>query len=379
MRILQISTAVPENEYSTDELVKAFPSQIPEAVRQNILNLGVSKRHLIYAVNSTSEPKVIISEKELSNLCVKACEQSIERANLSISNIGYFIATYDASPFLCPGLSSLLVRKLGFKPYIKHVNIQGMACAAFPTALELAKDHLNTHPEDYVLLCISGVNSYWFWNQVQGMKDVMETTKIGLLKDKRKRQMELKKWVATMEFFLFGDGIAGIILANKGEGLSVGKIVNVTNLKMKDSLAGYARLVASNEPFKFVFHSYLDKNLPKLGVQYTSVAFQKLFGKKAANKIDAIKKWAIHTGSKKILHKMSEHYHIPYEKLEESYKVLTEYGNLAGASLPFILKKIMSENKFTKNDLVSMLDFGWGFSASACLLEWYAQDPFENT
>ncbi|MFQ5759056.1 MAG: 3-oxoacyl-[acyl-carrier-protein] synthase III C-terminal domain-containing protein, partial [Candidatus Bathyarchaeia archaeon] len=271
--------------------------------------------------------------------------------------------------FLCPGLSSLLSRKLGFKPYVKHVNIQGMACAAFPTALELAEDHLTAHPEDYVLLCISGVNSYWFSNQVQGMEDVMEIKRIGLLTDETKKQMELRKWIATMEFFLFGDGVASVILANEGKGLSVGKIVNITNLRMRDYLAGYARLVALDEPFKFGFHSHLDRDLPKLGVQYTSMAFERLLGKKAGTKIGAIEKWAIHTGSKRILDKMSEHYHIPDEKLEESYRVLTEYGNLAGASLPFILEKIISENKFSKNDLISMLDFGWGFSASACLLE----------
>jgi 3-oxoacyl-[acyl-carrier-protein] synthase III len=66
---------------------------------------------------------------------------------------------------------------------------------------------------------------------------------------------------------------------------------------------------------------------------------------------------------------MAKHYRIPFERLEESYKVLTEYGNLAGASLPFILEKIISGNKFLRGDLISMLDFGWGFSASASLLE----------
>ena len=369
MQISQLSTVVPERAYSTDELMEVFPCQIPEGVEQNILNLGVSKRSLLFAADSSTRPEEASNTNGLADLCVKPCFQAMQRADLSIEDIGYFIATYDASPFLCPGLSSLLVRKLGLKPSVKHVNIQGMACAAFPTALELAKDHLTAHPEDHVLLCISGVNSYWFSNQVQGLKDVMEIKSISSLKDDSKRRKELRKWIATMEFFLFGDGVASVIAANKGDGLSVGEIVNVTNLRMKDYFAGYARLVGSNEPFKFGFHSHLDREVPKLGIQYTSVAFEKLLGNKAGTKKNAIKKWAIHTGSKRILDKMIEHYHIPYEKLEESYKVLTEYGNLAGASLPFILEKIVSENDFSRNDLISMLDFGWGFSASACLLE----------
>jgi predicted naringenin-chalcone synthase len=244
-----------------------------------------------------------------------------------------------------------------------------MACAAFPTALELARDHLTTHPKDHVLLCVSGANSYWFSNQVQGMKDVMEIKKIGQIEDEGRREMELRKWIATMEFFLFGDGVASVIVANEGDGPSVGKILNITNLRTRDYLAGYARLVASKEPFKFGFHSHLERDLPKLGVEYTALAFERLLGKKSMGKKDAIRKWAAHTGSKKILDNMAEHYRIPFEKLEESYKVLTENGNLAGASLPFILEKIISGNKFFSGDLISMLDFGWGFSASACLLE----------
>ena len=370
MRILQLSTAVPPNRFSTDELMAAFPCTIPEGVRRNILNLGVSKRHLIGAADSAFQPQDFLDKNTLVNLCVEACETSVERTDLSETDIGCFIAAYDASPFLCPGLSALLVRKLGFRPYIKHVNIQGMACAAFPTALELAKDHLGAHPEDHVLLCISGANSYWFHNQVQGMKRVMEVKKIGSLKRESRRQRELRKWIATMEFFLFGDGVASVVLANEGNGLSIVDAVNVTNLRTTDHLAGYARLEPSNELFTFGFHSHLDRELPKLGVEYTSVAFERLLGKKSEKEVDAIKKWAVHTGSKRILDDMAKHYHIPFEELKESNKVLTEYGNLAGASLPFILEQTVSENTFSQGDRISMLDFGWGFSASASLLEY---------
>jgi predicted naringenin-chalcone synthase len=245
-----------------------------------------------------------------------------------------------------------------------------MACAAFSKALELAENHLAAHPEDFVLLCTSGVNSYWFYNQVRGIKDVMEISQIDLIKDKDKRRMELRKWIAILEFFLFGDGVASVIVAKNGDGLSVNKIVEVTNLKRKDYLAGYARLTALNEPFKFGFYSHLDREIPKLGVKYSSVAVKKLLGKNAENTVKAAKKWAVHTGSEKILNIIAEHHQIQREKLVESHEVLREYGNLAGASLPFILEKIVSGNKFLKGDIILTLGYGWGFSASACLLEY---------
>jgi len=373
MQMLQLSTAVPKNEYSTEELIEAFPCRLPDGVKQNVLNLGVSKRHLISPVASTSKKETIISEKELVNLCLEACEDAVEKSNIPIKDVGYFIAAYDANPFLCPGLSHLLIRKLGFNPYIKHVNVQGMACAAFTKALELAVDHLSTHPHDNVLLCTSGVNSYWLINQLRGLTDVMGIHEIGLIKDESRRQMELRKWIATMEFFLFGDGVAGCVMAREGDGLSVNKVIDVTNFGENDYLAGYARIAALNEPFKFGFCSHLDKKLPKLGVEYTALAVEKLLGKNAETVMKNAKKWAIHTGSEKILNMMTEHYKIPREKIKESYEVLDEYGNLSGASLPFILERIVSETKFSKGDIILMLGFGWGFSASACILEFQKQ------
>jgi predicted naringenin-chalcone synthase len=369
MQILKLATALPKNEYSTETLMEIFPCQIPEGVKRNILNLGVSKRHLVSHHGSALKSEVILSEAELVDSCLEACGKAMEKASLSTGDIGYFIATYDANPFLCPGLGQLLLRKLGFSSYVKCVNVQGMACGAFSKALEIAENHLATHPKDHVLLCVSGVNSYWFQNQVRGLKDIMEISQINQIKNKDKRYMELRKWIATMEFFLFGDGAAAAILANEEEGLTVRKTVEVTNLQKKDYLAGYTRLSALNEPFKFGFHSYLDKEIPELGVKYTALALKRLLGKKTEITIRAAKKWAVHTGSQKILNRLAEHYEISPERFRESHEVLRDYGNLAGASLPFILEKIVSNGKISTRDIVLMVGYGWGFSASACLLD----------
>lgn len=369
MRILKLSTAVPKNEYSTEKLMENFACRLPKGVKQNIFNLGVARRCLINHYDPFLKREIIISEKDLVDLCSEACEKVIKKTSLSIKDINYFIMSYDANPFLCPGLSQLLIRKLGFDPYIKHVNIQGMACTAFTKALQLAESHLAAHPEDHVLLCVSGVNSYWFHNQVRGIKDIMEINKIKLIRNRDKRQMELRRWIATMEFFLFGDGVASLIVAKNGNGLCVNKIVEVTNPRKKDYLAGYTRLVALNEPFKFGFYSYLDKEIPKLGVQYISLILKRLFGKNAEKTMKTAKKWAVHTGSKKILRRIAEHYRIQHEKLGESHEVLRKYGNLSGASLPFILERIVSGSRFSEGEMILILGYGWGFSASGCLMK----------
>lgn len=368
MQISHLSIALPKNGYLTEDLMEAFPCKLPEGVKQNICNLGVSKRYLIDHAESHLKSENIMSETALVDLCSEACANAVQKAHISFKDVGYLVAAYDVNPLLTPGLSQLLVPKLGLDPYVRHVNAQGIASTAFIKTLELAENHLALHPEDKVLLCISGVSSYWFQNQVQGLKDVMEISQIGLIKNNAKREIELRKWVATMQFFLFGDGASAAIVTNSDRGLTVNKMTEVTNVGKKDYLAGFARLSTLGEPFRFGFYSHLDKEIPKLGVKYTDLALKKLLGNNVENKIKGAKKWAVHTGSEKILNALAEHHGIEREKLKESHEVLKECGNLAGASLPFILERIVSHDRFSKGDVVLMVGYGWGFSAAACSL-----------
>jgi predicted naringenin-chalcone synthase len=369
MRIRQLSSALPEDEYTTEELIDGFPCKLPEGVRQNILNLGVEKRSFVNQRVAGSKPENVLDEKVLIDLTGDACRSALKKTGLSIRDVGYFIVAYDVNPMLSPGLSQLLVRRVGFDSYVKHVNVQGFASTAFPKALQLAEDHLGGHPEDNVLICVSGVSSYWFQNQIRALKDVREVGKVNQIVDGIKRQMELRKWVATMQYFLFGDGAVAAVVANEGEGLAVTKTVEVTNVQVEDYMAGYARLAALEEPFRFGFYSHLDKEIPNLGVKYTGLALERLLGSRLRSTVKASRKWAVHTGSQKILEALARHHGVDPEKLKESRDVLKEHGNLSGASLPFILERIVADVKLSKGDILVMLGYGWGFSAAASLLE----------
>jgi predicted naringenin-chalcone synthase len=369
MRILKLSSSAPKNDYTTEEMIDRFPCELPESVRQNVLNLGVSNRSFVHTSLGSEKCEKVLDETSLVDLCVDACQGALRETGISSKEVGYFIATYDANPILSPGLSQLLVRRIGFDPYIKHVNAQGTASTAFPKALQLAEDHLTAHPGDNVLICVSGVSSYWFQNQVRGLEDVLEMSRINEIREKTIRQRELRKWIATMEYFLFGDASVATVVANKGKGTTVKKTVEVTNVEEQDCLAGYTRLSSFPKPFTFGLHSYLDKDIPSLGAKYTGLALKKLLGNKTEQTIEASKKWAVHTGSQKILNALAERHKVDARKLEESHDVLREHGNLSGASLPFILERILAANKFSRGDLILMVGYGWGFSAAASLLE----------
>lgn len=370
MHLLHLTTAVPSYKYTTEEMLELFPCQLQNEVRRSVLNLGVSTRYFANPIDFSQKSELRPDiEEPAADICADACNQALEGLGLGSEDIGYLIVTYDASSFLCPGLSNLLVHKLDFPPHMKHVSIQGMACTAFTKALQLAADHLARSPDSHVMISLSGVNSNWFCDQVRGLKNVMGIRKIQALKDDEKRRWELRKWIATLEAFLFGDGSASIIVTNEDENPKIIGMVHVTNIGKPNYLAGYARLTSLGDPFKFEFHSYLDKSIPKLGLEYTSAVLERLFEGQASEFKSKMKKWVIHTGSKRILDSTADHYGIDHERLRESYEVLANYGNLAGASLPFILERIISGGGVGHGDYGVILGYGWGFSAGAALIK----------
>lgn len=369
MQMRTVTTATPQGRFTTEELLIRFPCELPDAVKKNVLSMGVETRYLIDQEPASLNSETVLSESPITDLCIQASQKAFKNTGVSTQDIGLFVMAYDVSPFLCPGLGQVVVRELGFSPYIDHVNVQGLACSAFPKSLKLAEHYLAVHPDKHVLLCISGVNSYWFMNQVKGFSGVMEIGQVNKMKNRARRLEELRKWVAAIEFFLFGDGVAVAVIGREGGGLSVGEIVDVTNLRKRNYLAGYARLTAINQPFTFGLYSHLDKEIPELGQRYVSAVLKRLLGKGLETEKGRFKKWALHTGSEKIIRLIAERNKILPEQLEESYQVLREYGNLAGASLPFILERILSQNRLRNGDRILMLGYGWGFSASAGLLE----------
>ncbi len=80
MQILQLSTALPRNEYSTEDLMKDFPCRLPDDVKQNVLNLGVSKRCLVSRAKPSIPAESVLAEDGIADLCTRACKEAIEKA-----------------------------------------------------------------------------------------------------------------------------------------------------------------------------------------------------------------------------------------------------------------------------------------------------------
>ncbi|HMK83313.1 MAG TPA: 3-oxoacyl-[acyl-carrier-protein] synthase III C-terminal domain-containing protein [Candidatus Bathyarchaeia archaeon] len=254
-------------------------------------------------------------------------------------DIGILIACCNAHDYICPNLSSMLLRTLELRPETRHCTLQGYGCTSFIIALQLAEDYIAKNHGKQVLIITSEVNSMLF---ASGLKKIIE------------QKIELKQgtedWVTLVETMLFGDGAAATLLsANEGE-MSIKPMLHVTNLKPDDYKLGIAGST---------FH--LSSEIPSAGIRYIHFLLEQLqLNPKSFRKI------ILHTGSRKILDSLLSTLGCKCDVASESYRVLEEHGNLSGASLQFIMKEVISRGM---PGSALMLGFGLGFHAGVALLE----------
>lgn len=357
MRILGVENATPPHKYSTEELLEKLPTRLSDEVVQNVLNLGVRSRFLAF-----SPDKIFSNEGgvTVSSLCKVAADKIFQSTNTSPSEIGLMIATSDYSDLLTPGLSEIVLREVGIGPNVASLNLQGMACSTVPRCFELARAWLRDRPDGLILLLVSGVNSGWFVRRIHTVSRVLSPGQIRA-KDRSSgwKERELQKWIATVQAFLFGDGVSAMLLASTSGPMEVGEIGHITNLEPNDWKAGY---IAPSQFDGFELVSSMNKHIDEMGLRYAQSVLEEIL----PNGFDGIRHWMLHTGSKRILDRLASSFGIRMEQMEESYAVLSNYGNLAGASLPFILREMVDHSR---TGGACMVGFGWGFSASGCTMQ----------
>ena len=217
-----IEFGYPEHRYSTTEMFDILGPKLSDGVRQNVQQLGVENRYFVRPMESYLENgRADLNDGEpISELSAEVAKRCLANLGLGPSDITCLVAASENSDYLSPGLSAVLVRKIGLSNFVPHFNLQGMACSTFPKVLELGKS-LVRKESDKVLVVISGCNnrlgapalqaaraghlgrtdsaesgcSGWYLPHLGDGAAVVNPKEMGDLPDREKR---IKKWVSTM-------------------------------------------------------------------------------------------------------------------------------------------------------------------------------------
>ncbi len=373
--IIGIEYGYPEYEYTTNQLFHIFGNKISEKVKENIKQLGVEKRCFVKPIEyylhdfEKSFPTEEGHEEPISDLAAKIGKKCIEKLGLKNEDISCVLAASENSDYLSPGLSSILIRKIGLSNFTPHFNLQGMACSSFLKVLELGKNLVQSD-SDNVLVIISGCNSGWYLPHLRDNMTVRNPSEIG--KDQYDRESQIRKWVSTMFSFLFGDGVVAFVLSKNFKGKSAIKFGNFThavNFDKYDYRRACVQLRGQYSNHLYEYELTAGSHVVDTAVDYSKKVLMKLlnkdfnnFDEEAAVKYMASKdKIMIHTGSMKILNAFKKLYNLKDSQIQESYDTLQNYGNLTGCSIPTVMRKGFVENsKVGSKGLLVGITMGFG-------------------
>ena len=93
------------------------------------------------------------------------------------------------------------------------------------------------------------------------------------------------------------------------------------------------------------------------------------FLKNLGTDIDQVEHLIFHPGGKKIVQTVEDLFGKLGKNIDETRKVLKEYGNMSSATVLYVLEEFM-KRKIPKGDQGMILSFGPGFSAQRILIEW---------
>jgi 3-oxoacyl-[acyl-carrier-protein] synthase III len=372
--IIGLTRQYPEFKYNTKEMMDALGNKLTEKVKENILQLGVENRYFVRPLDSYvsklgEQIKSIPDGEPISDLCKNVAEKCLSNLGLTKNDVTCIVAAFEDNDFLSPGLSSILLTKMGLSKFIPHYNIQGMACSTLPKLLELGKN-LIRNKNDKVLFVISGCNSGWYLPHLKDDKTVRNPREID--KDQYDRKQQISKWVSTMFSFLFGDGVAAFVMTNvdsEDNAVKIGKITHGVNFDDSDYRKASVRLVGNISTHMYEHELSASSDILKRSLEYSKKVLARSFGndadifdeQQAKSFLSEQKKVMIHTGSLKIIDGFKDVYNLDYNQVQESYETLKEYGNLTGVSLPTVLSKAMAQkNSISRKGLLIGITMGFG-------------------
>ena len=368
--ILATATAVPEHTITREDVkyymgrVFDIPERKLEAMMSIVDNAQVHKRHAIFPITYTVEPRALQkTNQEYMEHAIKlgreAAEKCLARTGMRADQIDLII-TVSCTGFMIPSLDAHLINLMGFRSDVRRMPFTELGCAAGAMALGRAADYLKAYPGGNALIIAVELPSLTFQR-----KDISQANLISSI--------------------LFGDGAAAVIVSNDSQAVgasgsaSAGGNANGNG----NSVGAHKPQILVSETYTFPdslgamgfdlrdsgFHILLDKNVPDMiGAKIKPLidGFLARHGKKQ----DDIKGWILHPGGARLLGNVEIALGLTKCQTQPSWDVLANVGNLSSATILFILQEWLDKRPLNPGDVALAAAFGPGFSAEFLLLQW---------
>jgi alkylresorcinol/alkylpyrone synthase len=345
--ITDVVTAVPPHTITLDDVryylgrVFDIPDRRVEAMMTIIENVQVRRRHAIFPIDYTIQPRPLskTNEEYIEHsvaLGQKVAEECLARTGVRPEEVDALI-TVSCTGYMIPSMDAHLLNRMGFRPDVRRMPFTELGCVAGAVALSRAADYLKAYPDAKALVISVELPSLTFQR-----KDISQANLISAV--------------------LFGDGAAAALV--KGAPGKGPRIVATQSHTVPNTLGALGFDLRDTG-----FHIVLSKDVPDL-LKGKIRDLVDGFLKEQGLEREQIKGWLLHPGGARLLENVEEELGIPRSKTQISWDVLSSYGNLSSATVLFILKEWMEKNSLAPGDFAIAAGFGPGFSTELLLLQW---------
>lgn len=349
MYITGLGTAVPATRYSQAQCYAALErspqfaklERRSRALLQRLLtgDNGINTRSLaLDPLEDAFDAQPDVLHRRFAEhapvLAQQAAEAAMRDAGCGARDIDAVIVS-TCTGYLCPGLSSYVIERLGLEPSVIALDLVGQGCGAALPNLRTAEALLAAQRCDRVLsICVEVCSAAFYIDNDPGV---------------------------LVSACLFGDGAGAAVVSRDAVGGRVcpewKTAASYTDPRLRDALRFEQR--------DGMLRNILTSEVPELAAQYAELILDRVLNEEALTR-ESIGAWIWHAGGRKVLDALERQIGLEPEQLRWSTEVLRDYGNVSSACVYFVLKAALDDG--ARPGWWWMSSFGAGFSCHGALL-----------
>ena len=252
------------------------------------------------------------------------------------SEIDYIIVV-SCTGYLCPGLSSLLIKELNMRTNIQRADLLGMGCAGAMPGLQRAYDFVKAYPDKKALLLTVEICSACYY-----IDDSLET---------------------VVGNAICADGAAAVVVGMT-EDTTAPKIVGFETL-LEPSLIDTVGFEQRDGKLRIILSKDIRNTAGLLGKKVITSLLNSHNLRQ-----DEIAHWILHSGGRKVIDNLQQEMLFSDAQVRHSKRVLKHFGNMSSPTVLFVLQEAIEHSDVHAGDFGVMLAMGPGLALEAALLQW---------
>ena len=375
INLLSAATSTPKHAFKTTDLSNALMHKLSPELINTLNSLGVDQRYSVmdnYPDFLAGKP--MNARSSTTELGVGATKRCIEEWQGDPSRIGLLIAATNTPDQMLPCLASEVMGQTHglLSRSLRTVSMQAQGCSVLLKSIEVAQWYLAANPGKLAMVLMAEAHTPYvaplLRDEYHGFREVIRMRKEQKLNESQFSQKRMDT-TFVIQSMLFGDGAVALLVGKEEGKPSFGPICHLTNENTDDVNLLTMNRNSSHEFLKGRPQYFMQPSVPNRGAHYAVSTVKDVLQHpdSPVSNMAQVDDCLIHTGSKKILDGVCSQLHLDTDsmKVQGSYEVLKNYGNLSSASTGFMLAE---KDDWTGPTIV--VGFGVGFTASAGIMNY---------